>query len=56
MSGLFYGVEGMRVGGTRKLPISPHLAYGECGVSGIIHSKAVLIVEIQILEERVLSL
>ena len=25
-NGLFYGVEGMRVGGTRRLQISPHLA------------------------------
>lgn len=25
-SGLFYGIEGMRVGGTRRLEIAPHLA------------------------------
>ena len=29
MNGLFYGVDGMRVGGTRRLEIAPHLAYGE---------------------------
>jgi len=52
ISGLFYGVEGMRVGGTRKLRISPHLAYGECGVPGIIPSNAVLIAEFHIVEER----
>jgi hypothetical protein len=30
-SALFYGIEGMRVGGTRKLRISPHMAYGQNG-------------------------
>src|SRR5262249_56186870 len=29
VNGLFYGVEGMRVGGTRRLEIAPHLAYGD---------------------------
>src|SRR5512145_2760203 len=32
INGLFYGIEGMRVGGLRKLRIAPHLAYGERGV------------------------
>ena len=36
ISGLFYGVEGMRVGGTRRLEIAPHLAYGDRGVPGVI--------------------
>lgn len=52
INGLFYGVEGMRVGGTRTLRISPHLAYGERGVPGIIPENAVLTVEIHIVEER----
>lgn len=50
ISGLFYGVEGMRVGGTRRLEIAPHLAYGERGVPGVIPPGAVLTVEITILE------
>ena len=52
ISGLFYGIEGMRVGGIRKLRISPHMAFGERGVPGIIPEDAVLVAEITILEER----
>jgi len=51
VSGLFYGVEGMRVGGTRRLEIGPHLAYGDRGVPGVIPAGAVLTAEITILEE-----
>ena len=50
VSGLFNGVEGMRVGGTRRLEIAPHLAYGDRGVPGVIPSNAVLTAEITILE------
>jgi len=49
VNGLFYGVEGMRVGGTRRLEIAPHLAYGERGVADVIPQNAVLIAEITIL-------
>jgi hypothetical protein len=51
INGLFYGVEGMRVGGTRRLEISPHLAYGDRGVPGVIPAGAVLIAEITIREQ-----
>lgn len=51
VSGLFYGVEGMRVGGTRRLEIGPHLAYGERGVPGVIPSNALLTAEITIIEQ-----
>ena len=51
ISGLFYGVEGMKIGGTRKLKISPHLAYGEKGLPGIIPENATLVCEIKIVQE-----
>jgi uncharacterized protein len=50
VNGLFYGIEGMRVGGTRRLEIAPHLAYGEAGVPGVIPPNAVLTAEVTILE------
>jgi uncharacterized protein len=52
VTGLFYGVEGMRVGGTRRLEIAPHLAYGDRGVPGVIPAGALLTAEITILEVR----
>jgi uncharacterized protein len=51
VSGLFYGVGGMRVGGTRRLEIAPHLAYGERGVPGVIPAHAVITAEVTILEK-----
>jgi hypothetical protein len=50
INGLFYGLDGMRVGGTRRLEIAPHLAYGERGVPGVIPPNAVLRVEVTVLE------
>jgi FKBP-type peptidyl-prolyl cis-trans isomerase len=55
VSGLFYGVEGMRVGGTRRLEIAPHLAYGDRGVTGVIPAGALLIAEITILEAQAMT-
>jgi uncharacterized protein len=49
IQGLFYGVEGMRVGGLRRLEIAPHLAYGTRGFAGVIPPNALLIAEIAIL-------
>ena len=49
VSGVFYGVDGMRVGGTRRLEISPHMAYGDAGIPGVIPPAASLRVEITIL-------
>lgn len=52
INGLFYGVEGMRIGGTRRLRIAPHLGYRDRGVPGVIPSDATLTAEITILEAR----
>ncbi|MDH3536708.1 MAG: FKBP-type peptidyl-prolyl cis-trans isomerase [Gammaproteobacteria bacterium] len=51
-AGLFQGIEGMRIGGKRKLKISPHLAYGDNGIPGRIPPKALVIAEIEFIEER----
>ncbi len=50
VAGLRYGVEGMREGGRRRIRVSPHLAYGEAGIPGLIPDNAVLIFEIELLE------
>jgi len=49
-AGLFYGVDGMRIGGTRRLEVAPHLAYGDRGVPGVVPPGALLVAEITILE------
>ncbi len=49
--GLFYTVDGMRVGGFRKVVISPHLAYGQEGIPGQIPANAKLIAEVKVLRE-----
>jgi hypothetical protein len=51
--GLFYGVQGMRVGGARRIRVAPHLAYREAGVPGVVPPNALLIVEVQVLSKRV---
>lgn len=49
ISGLARGVEGMRVGGLRRVKVSPHLGYGPAGVPGLIPADAVLIFEVELL-------
>ena len=52
VTGLFYGVEGMKVGGTRRIRVAPHLAYRETGVPGVIPPNALLTIEVAILAEH----
>jgi FKBP-type peptidyl-prolyl cis-trans isomerase FkpA len=47
IAGLEYGVEGMRVGGRRRIHVPPHLGYGSAGAPGVPpHAKLVLEVEL----------
>jgi FKBP-type peptidyl-prolyl cis-trans isomerase FkpA len=48
--GLSHGIEGMQVGGLRRVRVSPHLAYGAAGVPGLIPANAVLTFEVELLE------
>lgn len=50
-AGLFYGVEGMKVGGRRRLRVAPHLAYREGGVPSVIPPNALLTVDVEALSE-----
>jgi FKBP-type peptidyl-prolyl cis-trans isomerase (trigger factor) len=46
MAGVEHTLTGMKVGGYRKVRISPHLAYRDKGIPGLIPPDAVLIVEL----------
>ena len=46
VAGVEHSLMGMKVGGYRKVRISPHLAYRDTGIPGLIPPNAVLICEI----------
>lgn len=49
VAGLEYGVEGMRVGGERRIRVGPHLAYREQEIPGKIPANAVLEFRVKLL-------
>ena len=52
VAGVERSLMGMKAGGYRKVRVSPHLAYREKGVPGLIPENAVLVIEIWLREIR----
>lgn len=50
MAGVEYSLYGMKIGGYRKIRVSPHLGYRDEGLGALIPPNAVLIIEIWLRE------
>lgn len=52
ISGWDQGVQGMKIGGRRRLTIPPHLGYGERGAGGVIKGGETLVFVVDLLAVR----